>query len=168
MSDVIVQDSPKERDTSRLLAILIVVAIFLPHTLEFNWGNAIDNSYLRVALYAAFWMISLETGSTIAGPYSSTLFEVLTVRILVFCILFMPLYLIVIIAQSRFMKGVTSRKSLLRIVGSVLIVQMFILFAFFWWQLDGWAFAQAYPLPFLHILVFLSVGRLRSTKQNKS
>jgi hypothetical protein len=167
MSDVIVQDSPKEKNASRILAILLIVAIVFPHTLEIVTVNAIDNSYLQVAVYAALWMVSLETGSTIAGPYSFTLFEVLTVRILVFCILFLPLYLIVIIAHSRFMKGKASRKSILRIVGTSLIVQMFILFAFFWWQLDGWAFAQAYPLPILHVLSILSVTKQHSYKSGR-
>jgi len=161
MSEIVAQDRPDERNTSRFLVILLVVAIFLPHTLEITWNTAIDNSSVRIAVYAAFWMVSSEAGSTIAGPYSSTLFEVLTVRILVFCILFLPLYLLVIIAQWRFMKGTTSKKTIQRVIGLTLVVQLFILFAFFWWQLDGWAFAQAYPLPIVHALVFLSTARQR-------
>ncbi len=157
MSDNITQESPKEWNGSKFLAILVVIAIFLPHTLEITWANAIDNSYLRVAVYAAFWMVSLETGSTIAGPYSSSFFEVLTVRILVFCVLFLPLYLLVIIAKWRFMKGISSKITILRTIGIALITQTFILFAFFWYQLDGWAFGQSYPLPILHALIVLSV-----------
>ena len=110
-------------------------------------------------MYAAFWMASLETGSTIAGPYSSTVVEFLPVLSLVFAILVLPLYLLVIIVQWRFIKGTTSKRRILRVIGLSLIVQMFILFAFFWYQADGWLFNQSYPLPILHALSVLSVVR---------
>jgi hypothetical protein len=157
MSDIVAQEDPKERNGSRFLAILIMVTLFLPHTLEITRVNAFDNSYLQITIYAAFWLLSLETGSTIAGPYSSALLEFLTVKILVFCILFLPLYLLVIIAQLRFMNDTASKKTVLRGIGLTLFVQTFILFAFFWYTLDGWAFAQLYPLPIVHALTVLSV-----------
>ena len=153
MSDDFTRDGLNIVNTSRELAVLIIVAVIIPHTIEFNVANAIDNSYLQVTVFAALWTASVASGFTIVGPYTSASVGFLTVRVLVFCILFLPLYPVLIIAQSQFMKGKTSRKSVLRIIGIVLIVQMFILFAFFWYSLDSWAFAQSYPLPIIHILI---------------
>lgn len=159
MSDMIIQDRLEERRPRRFLAILSIIALLLPHTLEFQRVGALDSTYVRFTVFGSFWMTSLETGSSIAGPYTSTSIEFLTVQIVIFIILFLPFYILLILAQFRFMKGTTSKKTIKRIIGLVLIVQMIILFGFFSWQLDGWAFAQTYPLPIIHILIFRSMGR---------
>jgi hypothetical protein len=83
---------------------------------------------------------------------------------LVLNFLFIPLNIFLIIAHSRFTKGTFSKRSILRAVGITLITQTFILFAFFWYQLDGWAFGQAYPLPILHTLIVLSVVQQGDTE----
>jgi hypothetical protein len=159
MSDMVPQDRPEKRKTSRFLSILSIIALLLPHTLEFQRVGALDSTYVRFTVFGSFWMTSLETGSSIAGPYTSTSIEFLTVQIVIFSFLFLPFGLLLIVAQMRFMKGITSKKTIKRIIGLVLIVQTFILFGFFSWQLDGWAFAQTYPLPILHALIVRSVIR---------
>lgn len=164
MSDMNTQDGPEERKTSRFLAILLIVALFLPHTLEITRVSQPDNSIVRFTMFAVFWMISLENGSTIAGPYSSTLLAIPSVLGLVLSVLFLPLNIFLIIAYSRFTKGTFSKRSIIRAVGITLITQTFILFAFFWYQLDGWAFGQAYPLPILHALIVLSVVQQSDTE----
>ena len=157
MSDVVRQGSTEERRSFRILAILILVSILLPHTLDIAYANAMDNSYLQFTMFSTIWMLSLTTGSTIVGPFSSTSFEALTVQIQVFDILFLPVFLILIFAYWRFMKGSFSKKSIQRVIGLALIVQLFILFALFWYTLDGWAFAQSYPLPIIHILIVRAI-----------
>lgn len=161
MSDMVAQDRPEEKKTSRFLAILSIIALLLPHTLEFTRVGALDSTYVRFTVFASFWMTSLETGSSIAGPYTSTSIEFLTVQIVTFSILFLPLSLLLILAQWRFMKGTSSKRTILRVVGLSLFVQAVILFTFFWYQADGWLTNQSYPLPIVHALSILAVVRQR-------
>ncbi|MFW9807582.1 MAG: hypothetical protein ACFFFK_12710 [Candidatus Thorarchaeota archaeon] len=153
MSHEFIQNNANVVNVPREIVFLILIVILLPHTFEINVVNAMDASYLRYSIFAAFWTVSLTTGSNIAGPFTSTSLEFLTVQVIVFCVLFLPLYLILIYARLRAMKGSMSKRSMFRYTGVILVVQMFILFAFFWYSLDGWAFAQSYPLPFIHLLI---------------
>ena len=166
MSEIVAQDEPDVRKTSRFTFILILVTVFLPHTLEIRSVSQPDYSYVRYTLFAVFGMISQETGSTIVGPYSSTLFEFISFPALLFSFLFLPLYIIVIIAQWRFTKGKSSKRTILRVVGLSLFVQAVILFAFFWHQADGWLFNQSYPLPIIHALSILAVVRQGDSESN--
>ena len=161
MSDIVAQDRPEARKTSRFLAILIIVTLFVPHSLGISRLNHLDNSYIRYSVFAVFWAIVHENGSTIAGPYSYTSFEFLSIPTLLFGALFLPLYISVIITQSRFIKGTTTKRSILRVIGLALIMQAFLLSAFFSYQLDGWAYAISFPLPIFHTLNVLLVVRRR-------
>lgn len=153
MSHEIIQDNTNKVNFPREIVFLILIVILLPHTFEINVVSALDASYVRYAVYASFWTVSLTTGSNIVGPFTSTSLGFMTIQVIVFCILFLPLYFILIYARLRTMKGSMSKRSMFRYTGVILLVQIFILFAFFWYSLDGWAFAQAYPLPFIHLLI---------------
>lgn len=161
MSEIVAQDA---RKSSRILSILILIALFVPHSLEISRVHLPDNSYFRYSLYAVFWAVSNESGSTIAGPYSSTLFEILSVPALFLDALFLPLFISVIIIQSRFIKGITTKRSILRVIGMALIIQTFPLSALFWFQVTGLGYTQLYPLPIFHALSILSVFRHRETE----
>ncbi|MHA2068079.1 MAG: hypothetical protein ACXABY_27275, partial [Candidatus Thorarchaeota archaeon] len=63
MSDKVAQDSPDTRKSSRFLSILILVCLFVPHSLGISHVNLPDNSYIRYSVYAVFWAISFENGS---------------------------------------------------------------------------------------------------------
>jgi len=161
MSDIVDQDRPEARWLSRFLAILILMALFVPHSLGISRLNQPDNSYIRYTVSAVLWAISHESGSTIAGPYNYTFIEFLSIPTLLLGALFLPLYIIVIITQWRFIKGTTTKKSILRVIGFTLLIQVFLQFAFLWYWLDGWASLQTYPLPIFHTLNALSVIRQR-------
>ncbi len=150
MSDIVAQDRSEARKTSRFLAILIIVTLFVPHSLEISRLNHLDNSYIRYSVFAVFWAIVHENGSTIAGPYSSTFFEFLSIPTLLFGVLFIPLYILVIITQSRFIKGTTTKRSILRVIGLALIIQAFLQSAFFSYQLDGHTLYQFHYQSFTH------------------
>ena len=161
MSDIVTQNRPEATRLSRFLAILILVALFVPHSLGISRLNQPDNSYIRYSVFAVFWKISYENGSTIAGPYSNTFFEFLSIPTLLFGALFLPLFITVIITQSRFIKGTTTKKSILCVIGLALITQVFLYPIFFSYRLDGWASADLYPLPIFYTLNVLSVVRQR-------
>ena len=163
MSDIVTQDSPDTRKSSRFLSILILVSLFVPHSLGISHVNLPDNSYIRYSVYAVFWAISFENGSTIAGPYSSTFFEFLSVPTLLIGALFIPLFIAVIITQSRFIKGITTKRSILRVIGLALMMQIFPLSALFWYQVTGLVYAQLFPIPIFLTLNVLSVVRQRET-----
>ena len=140
------------------------MALFAPHSLGISHFNFPDNSYNRYTVSAVFWAISYENGSIITGPYSNTFFEFISIPTLLFGALFLPLYFSVIIAQSRFIKSTTTKKTILRVIGLALIIQTFLQFAFFSYQVDGWASVGSYPLPIFHILNVLSVVRQRESE----
>ncbi len=154
-------------NVSRSLAFLILIALIGPHTLQISSTSYIDYSYLRYTVFSVVWAASYETGSTIAGPYIHSFLEFFSISSLVLSALFLPLYLIVIIMQMRYKKGTTSKQSVLHVVGLTLIIQAFILFTFFWFQLDGWAFTRSYPLPIFHVLVVLSVVQQGRSESNQ-
>ncbi len=154
MTDVPPQDDTTHRSISRELVVLTLVAILLPYTFEISSSNAIDNSHVQFSVYATLWAACIVSGSTIAGPYTSGNIMFLTRRILVMCIFFLPLYLLLIWTRSRNARGIMSRKSVLQTIGSVLVIQMIILLAVFWIQLDGWYFARSFPLPILHTILW--------------
>lgn len=159
MSESVAHEKSGAKSRSLFSAVLIITTVVGPHTLQISSASNIDASFLQLAMFSVFWTASYETGSTIAGPYVHTVLEFLSNPALILSVLFLPLYLIVILAQMRFMSGNTSRKSVMRVVALTLTVQTFVLFAFFWYRLDGWAFAQSYPLPIVHVLVVLSVAQ---------
>ena len=164
MSDIVTQDRPVEKKISRFLAILILVALLVPHSLGISRLNHPDDSYIRYTVSAVLWEMSHESGSTIAGPYSYTYFEFLYIPALLLGALFLPLYISVIITQWRFMKGTTTKRTILRVIGLALFIQAFLQFASLGYRLDGWALLQTYPLPIFHTLNILSVIRQRESE----
>ena len=164
MSEIVAQDRLEARKISRFLVILILVALFAPHSLGISHFNFPDNSYNRYTVSAVFWAISYENGSTITGPYSNTFFEFISIPTLLFGALFLLLFLSVIITQWRFIRGTTSKRSILRVIGLALITQVFPLSAMFSVQLTGLGYAQLYPLPIFHALNVLSVVRQRESE----
>ena len=164
MSDIVAQDRPIEKKASRFLAILILVALFVPHSLGIAHLNFPDNSYIRYTVSAVLWAISYENGSTIAGPYSDTSFEFLSIATLLFGALFLLLFISIIITQWRFIKGTTTKRSILRIIGLALIIQLFPISPLFSFRLTGLGYTQLYPLPIFHTLNVLSVVRQRGSE----
>ncbi len=91
ISDPVTQDKLETRKNLRIIVILIIIALFVPHSFVITEVDFLDNSYTSLALWAALWMGSYSVGSTIAGPYSSTAFTFDPI-LLSFNFLFLPFY----------------------------------------------------------------------------
>ena len=153
MSDEFIREDADLFNIPREIVFLVILIMVVPHTFEINVVNAMDSSYVRCSFFAAFWIVSLSAGSNIAGPFTSVSIDFLGIQVLVYSLLFLPFLLILLYSRIRTMKGSMSKRTTLRTTGITLIVHLVILFGFFWYTLDGWAFAQLYPLPIIHLLI---------------
>ncbi|RDE15651.1 MAG: hypothetical protein C4K48_03480 [Candidatus Thorarchaeota archaeon] len=168
MSEVVSKDTLSSGWSSRFLPILILFAILTPHTLEITRVSLEDDSYTQSILVAGCWTLLQKDGSTIAGPYSSTLFLFPNELALLWTILFVPLYLCIIYTQWRLVRGITTKGKVLCVIAAALAIQLVVLMAFFSYSLDGWASGIAYPLPIFHVLSALSVFWHRRPKSTLS
>lgn len=135
--------------------VLVLVSLIAPHTLGIRRHDLPDNSYARYTLTAALWTIIHETGSTIAGPYSQTLFPFPNEPALLWIVLFIPLQLCTSCVILRYVKGITGKGTALRVVVAALVIQA-LLAGGLWFGFDSWLFVSVYPLPIFH-LVSLSI-----------
>ena len=147
------------------MLLVIIAALLAPHTLEVTSVNLVDNSYLRFTFAAIFWLLIREDGNSIAGPYSSTLFQLPSVQALLWTALFLPLCLVIIYTQWRFIKGMTTKNKAFRMIGIVLAIQVIVLVTFFAYALDSWSLAAAVPLPIVHVVSALSIRWIHNQKK---
>lgn len=166
VSEGISRDNMSSGRSSRVLTTLVLIALLTPHTFAISrFSSPIDSSYTRSTLVAACWTLIQQDGITPGGPYSLTLFPFPNELTLLWTILFFPLYLCIIYTQWRFIKGITKKSKVMRVIAAALVIQLVVLMAFFSYSLDGWASGIAYPLPIFHVLSALSVLRHREPNQ---
>ena len=137
-----------------ILILLVLVSLTIPHTLGIRRGS----SYIRFTLVAALWTLIHESGSTIAGPYSYTLFPFPNEQALLWTALFVPLQLCTSYVMFRFAGGAIERETASRVVIAALIIQAFLSGALWSGYASGSDISRVYlfdtviPLPIFHIV----------------
>lgn len=148
-------NSPKPR---AIFFILVLVLLIAPHTLGIRRQSLQDNSYTRFTLVAALWTVIHESGSTIAGPYTYTLFPLPNEPALLWTVLFIPLQLCTSYVILRFVRGITEKGTALCVVVAALVIQAF-LAGGLWFVFSGLLVVSVYPLPIFHLVSLLIVVR---------
>lgn len=133
-----------------ILILLFLVSLVIPHTLGITRQDFYDNSHIRFTLVAALWTLIHEFGSTIAGPYSYTLFPFPNEPALLWTALFTPLQLCTSYVIFRFAEGATDRPTASRVVMAAFVIQAFLAGAL-WFGYSGY-FSMVIPLPIFHIV----------------
>ena len=151
--------NPVNSDNSMKIVYVLLLAVFLiPHSLEVYRVSHFDNTFTRFTLVSALWTLVHEYGSSIVGPYTTTNLILPNGLPLFWTVLFLPLHLYIVYMLSGFMKGTTTKKVMKRVIMFTLAIQI-IVTGFFSYSLNGWAFGAAFPLPIIHIAVYLTVLR---------
>lgn len=150
---------------SRDLFILILVALLVPHSLGFSSSLSRNESVYSFSLLAVCWTLVRQDSYVFSEPQSSISFQLASSEALSYAMLILPLYVIVMYTQSRFMRGVTSRNIVLLVIVIAVGIQLIfmnsyvVLFATLSTHVYG-----TYPFPVFHILNLVSVFWRRKPK----
>lgn len=146
----------KPENLSKILLLLLLVALFAPHTLSIRgYSYYPDEAYTRYSLIAGFWSIIWESGTSISGPYTTTSIVLPIDAILLWAAFILPLTLYILYTQGRFMRGIATKKTMFYTILSLLVVQV-VLTGFLCYSLDGWLVDCSYPIPVFQLASFLA------------
>lgn len=140
-----------------IFILLVLVSLIIPHTLGIRHQSFYDNSHIRFTLVAALWTVIHESGSTIAGPYSYTLFPFPNDAALLWTALFIPLQLCTSYVVFQSVKGTTEKETALCVVVIALVIQAFLAGAL-WFGFD-YLRESVLPLPVFHLVSLFVVQR---------
>lgn len=110
------QDRAKSRKISRLILILILISLFVPHTLWYASNISWDRAFYSIALLAVFWTLERQDRYLFSDLHSSTSLQLPSVLFLIPTIMVLVLQAAVIHTQSRFIKGEMSKNATLIII----------------------------------------------------
>ncbi|MHA2601408.1 MAG: hypothetical protein AM324_004655 [Candidatus Thorarchaeota archaeon SMTZ1-83] len=153
MDETVTHNSIKSPKPETIFILLILVSLIIPHTL----GIRRQSSHIRFTLVAALWTVIHESGSTIAGPYSYTLFPFPNDAALLWTAIFIPLQLCISYVVFQSVKGTTEKETALCVVVIALVIQAFLAGAL-WFAFDGLR-ESVLPLPVFHLVSLFVVQR---------
>ncbi|MFW9808498.1 MAG: hypothetical protein ACFFE6_03865 [Candidatus Thorarchaeota archaeon] len=149
------------QDTTRVgrfMLFILVAALIAPHTFEISSQTIPDYSYTRYSLILVILTLFYESGTTIAGQYSTGFILPPTSSVLL-NVLTLVINVSIVLSQWGYAKGRISRKNVLYIIGIALCVHVLLLIGFFSYQLDATASVLAIPLPIFPVISALVVLR---------
>jgi len=136
--------------------LLVVAALFVPHTFEISSQNIPDAMFIRYSVITLVLTVFYEYGSTLAGPYSTLSISLPTAAPLVNG-LALIINIAIILSMWGLMRGRLSRRSALYIVALALCVHAFLLLGVLSVRVDGWLTVLAIPAPIFPILGILLI-----------
>ncbi|MFW9817366.1 MAG: hypothetical protein ACFFEW_15695 [Candidatus Thorarchaeota archaeon] len=142
----------------RFLLFILVAALIAPHTFEISGRMIPDGSFTRYSLILVLLTLFYESGTNIAGPYSTGFILPPTSAILL-NVLTLIINISIILSQWQYTIGSMSRKNVLYVIGLALCVHVLLLIGFFSYQLDATASVLSIPLPIFPIISALVVLR---------
>jgi hypothetical protein len=155
----------KPRRFPRAIVILILVALFAPHSLRFStWFSHIwaGVKVVDFSLLAVCWSLVRQERYLFSDHYSSLSLQFASEDALISAVAILVLYSIVIYYQLKFIRGVATRNMTLLVIVIALAVQVLLIGS--WVTFDGFAAYGAYPFPIFFILNLVSVFWQREPK----
>ena len=133
----------------KLLFLLIVVILIVPHVLRIEQLNVTDNWYVKYDLIALLWILTYSYGSTIAGPFDTIGLSLPNVESLFWSALALPATVFIFLTVRRLSLRSSAQKLGWAVV-ACLILWIFFLGGFTM-MADGWWTQTMVPFPLQQI-----------------
>lgn len=133
----------------KLLFLLIVVILIVPHVLRIEQLYVTDNWYVKYDLIALLWILTYSYGSTIAGPFDTIGLSQPNAESLFWSALALPTGVFIFLAVRRLSRRVSAKRLAWAVVACLLLWTFFL--GCFTMMADGWWTQTMVPFPLQQI-----------------